>query len=421
MSMNFNQIKTIVGVDLTANSTLSITSISTKPVGSHSEEGIAVDFPLVAYFCNPKNELYDPGALQNGDVLEVCVEVDESYSRRRLQAGEGGVYVKDVLQFRISQPGGQATPSQAIKDGQPDYFTDKKCNDLLDGRCNIKTQVLSKYFTKVTLPKPLLLDGLALLTFGNPNSRRLRSVPIRAALTTHGDRGLHEQDIVAGENPFSLAVSLLPDEDLDTNNAIAVVSGVKSTSSDGATRATLGVLIVIALFLFAIFCALIYMACFSKRRQYSVEEHEMLLRYVAKNKGINPICESGTVNTKDEKERFHEFDLRIPRKTADIFENEPTRGVGRTRSFDQHTFGSNHASSGYDTDSTYQSSELDMPSLAPPRSGAATPDSRGCARSRSLDSAMAATIRNSTSMSGLPVDVNHRPRRASRNPHAHNV
>ncbi len=101
------------------------------------------------------------------------------------------ILVEDILTFTVSQPDGTATDSETITNAISDPLTDKVCRE--SGVCNIKTQLLSKFFTD-TNPTDLRVDGVAILAFGRaslmPSSaptsstatRRLRA-PIRGMLT----------------------------------------------------------------------------------------------------------------------------------------------------------------------------------------------------------------------------------------------
>ena len=181
-SINFYETNVTINVDLTANFTLS--GISADRTSADAEAANAdLDYPVEAYICLEDNtEVTDPGALEQGSILQVCVRIDDEVETQN-------VFVEDILTFIVSQPDGDATPSTVISSGVPDPLTDKTCRE--GGICNVKTQLLSKFFTDVA-PGDLRVDGVAILAFGKaslmPSSsptqatRRLRT-PIRGLLS----------------------------------------------------------------------------------------------------------------------------------------------------------------------------------------------------------------------------------------------
>jgi hypothetical protein len=96
---------------------------------------------------------------------------------------------EDILTFVVSQPTSSSSDSKTITSAVADPLTDKVCRE--SGICNVKTQLLSKFFTE-TIPSDLQVDGVAILVFGRlsimPSSapttadRRLRA-PIRGLLS----------------------------------------------------------------------------------------------------------------------------------------------------------------------------------------------------------------------------------------------
>jgi hypothetical protein len=182
-SINFYETNVTITVDLTANFTL--TGISADRTTADSEAANAdLDYPVEAYICLDDNsEVETPGALEQGSILQVCVRIDDEVATQN-------VFVEDILTFRVSQPEGSASASTVISSGVPDPLTDKTCRE--GGICNVKTQLLSKFFTEVS-PTDLRVDGVAILAFGKaslmPSSaptvtqRRLRAVPIRGLIS----------------------------------------------------------------------------------------------------------------------------------------------------------------------------------------------------------------------------------------------
>jgi hypothetical protein len=182
-SINFYETNVTITVDLTANFTL--TGISADRTSADAEAANAdLDYPVEAFFCLEDNsEVFSPEALEQGSILQVCVRIDDTVETQN-------ILVEDILTFVVSQPDGTATPSEVITRGIPDPLTDKTCRE--SGICNIKTQLLSKFFTD-TNPGDLRVDGVAILAFGRaslmPSSaptgaggRRLRA-PIRGTLS----------------------------------------------------------------------------------------------------------------------------------------------------------------------------------------------------------------------------------------------
>jgi hypothetical protein len=185
-SINFYETNVTITVDLTANFTL--TGIAAERTSADSEAAdIKLDYPVEAYICEDNNTLVSsPAALAQGSFLQVCVRIDESVST-------DNILVEDILTFVVSQPlNPSSSPSETITNSVADPLTDKVCRE--SGICNVKTQLLSKFFTQ-TSPSDLQIDGVAILAFGQaslmpssaptgpPVARRLRAVPIRGLIT----------------------------------------------------------------------------------------------------------------------------------------------------------------------------------------------------------------------------------------------
>ena len=183
-SINFYETNVTITVDLTANFTL--VAISAERTSADSEAAdFKLDYPVEAFICLDDNsEVLSPAALAQGSFLQVCVRIDDAIVT-------DNILVEDILTFVVSQPSGSATDSETITNAISDPLTDKVCRE--SGVCNIKTQLLSKFFTD-TNPTDLRVDGVAILAFGRaslmPSSaptsstatRRLRA-PIRGMLT----------------------------------------------------------------------------------------------------------------------------------------------------------------------------------------------------------------------------------------------
>jgi hypothetical protein len=181
-SINFYETNVTITVDLTANFTL--VAISAERTSADSEAAdFKLDYPVEAFICLDDNsEVLSPAALAQGSFLQVCVRIDDAIVT-------DNILVEDILTFVVSQPSGSATDSETITNAVADPLTDKVCRE--SGICNVKTQLLSKFFTE-TIPGDLQIDGIAILAFGRaslmPSSaptttvRRLRA-PIRGLLT----------------------------------------------------------------------------------------------------------------------------------------------------------------------------------------------------------------------------------------------
>jgi hypothetical protein len=181
-SINFYETIVTITVDLTANFTLSGVSVARFPADSETAD-FKLDYPVEAYICLDDNsEVGSPAALEQGSILQVCVKMDDTVISEN-------IVVEDILTFVVSQPSGSATDSKTIANGVADLLTEKVCR--ASGICNVKTQLLSKFFTE-NIPGDLQVNGVAILAFGKaslmPSSaptttvRRLRA-PIRGLLT----------------------------------------------------------------------------------------------------------------------------------------------------------------------------------------------------------------------------------------------
>jgi len=127
-SINFHETIVDTSVDVTANFTL--TSIATDRTATDAEAANAeTGCPVEAYFCVDDNTEDAPGSLAQGSALQVCVKMDDTVTE--------DVYVKDILASVVSQLDG---PASSSTNTEPD-------------------------------PADLLVDGVAILTFGTVNRR----------------------------------------------------------------------------------------------------------------------------------------------------------------------------------------------------------------------------------------------------------
>jgi hypothetical protein len=227
-SINFYETNVTITVDLTANFTLS--GISADRTSADSEAAdLKLDYPVEAYICLDDNsEVETPAALAQGSFLQVCVRIDGTVSTEN-------IIVEDILTFVVSQPDGSASASETITNAVADPLTDKLC--LENGICNVKTQLLSKFFVD-TNPGNLQVDGVAILAFGKaslmPSSapsafgeRRLRA-PIRGLLS--GD------DVKA----FMAAQQMNNNRDESGVSVVSVVAGSSQRMLQGADQSEFG-------------------------------------------------------------------------------------------------------------------------------------------------------------------------------------
>jgi hypothetical protein len=180
-SINFYETNVTITVDLTANFTLATISAE-RTLASSADADIKLDYDVKAFMCLDDNSVVSPApVLVQGSFLQVCVSIDSS------TVTTDNIVVEDILYFFISQTNSTGTNSTPITGTVADPLTDKVCRE--NGICNVKTQLLSKFFTE-TVPDDLKIEGVAILAFGQaslmPSTtpvRRLRA-PIRGLLTS---------------------------------------------------------------------------------------------------------------------------------------------------------------------------------------------------------------------------------------------
>jgi hypothetical protein len=191
-SVNFYETNVTINVDLTANFTLSgITADRT--LADTDEQDAILDYPVEAYICDGANALVgSPDPLAQGSDLQVCVKIDDTVTVEN-------VNVEDILLFVMTQAG-SAEEQRPIEASTADALTTLDCA-IGGGICNVRTQVLSKFFT-ATNPGALQVDGIAILSFGAAR-RRLRA-PLRGLLKAEDVRRLQ----AGGESDFAVQVGL---------------------------------------------------------------------------------------------------------------------------------------------------------------------------------------------------------------------
>jgi hypothetical protein len=277
------------------------------------------DFPVLAYICLDDNsKVSSPTTLTQGSFLQVCVKVDNA-------VGSDTILVENILTFVVSQPDGIATDSETITNTVADALTKKVCRE--SGICNVKTQLLSKFFTE-TNPGDLRVDGVAILAFGKaslmpsstptaaPIGRRLRVVPIRGLITgddvkafmTAQQRNIDDDNDNDGDgdNDRKSWVSLAS---LVTGSSQRMLqeganqsgfglevglngdSGDQSSSSGGVSTM---IVAVIVLHLLAAGCGLVFFCCIRKRLK---EEPKDIVDHDICNASIGTYPNQASVNS----------------------------------------------------------------------------------------------------------------------------
>jgi hypothetical protein len=280
-SINFYETNVTITVDLTANFTL--TTIETeRTLAADEVADIKLDYPVTAYICEDNNTLVDsPPALAQGSFLQVCVKIDETVTTNT------NILVEDILTFVVSQPNNTlSSDSETITNSLPDDLTDKVCRE--SGICNVKTQLLSKFFTE-PLPSALRIDGVAILAFGQaslmpssaPALRRLRAVPIRGLITGDDVRAFmnaQQKNLDEDESEVSVVPAatgstqrMLQEGENQSDFGLEVtlqgITGeVDDEGSSGGGPSTM-VVAVIILHLLAAACGLVFFCCIRKRRK----------------------------------------------------------------------------------------------------------------------------------------------------------
>jgi hypothetical protein len=288
-SINFHETSVTILVDLTANFTLA--EINTgRTEATQMNETAQLDYPVTAYFCEEDYEDVGFPTLTQGSLLQFCVKIDESV--------DDPVFVADILEVSLSQPGGNAAPSRPIMNTINDPLTQKSCSEL--GICNVKHQLTSKWFMD-PFPEPLQVDGVALLSFGiassmpsaapSSNRRELRAVPIRAYLHPEEIQSImHRHDAVSSlgrtlqgssrtASDFDLKVSLLP--------------GVDDSEAEGTKSFTTFFIVgVCAAVLAVVMCLLGCRYCFGRKSKKTVEVRNVQIKANASKKSKTAAAKS---------------------------------------------------------------------------------------------------------------------------------
>jgi hypothetical protein len=317
-SINFYETNVTINVDLTANFTL--TGISADRTSADAAAANAdLDYPVEAYICLDDNsEVTDPAALEQGSILQVCVRIDSSVATQN-------ILVEDILTFVVSQPDGTATASEVITSGTPDPLTDKTCRE--GGICNVKTQLLSKFFTDIN-PGDLNVAGVAILAFGSASlmpsaapsqaGRRLRA-PIRGLLSAddikafmahqeksnnnnNGDESVSVVSVVADSSHRKLQV---PKSEFDLDVGLVGINGptVEDDTGAGDSSAVAGAFVV--LILLAAGCGAGVFFCTRKKRK---EETKDIQNITYPNQGSVYSQSSNQYSHSQNSQRNHQID-----------------------------------------------------------------------------------------------------------------
>lgn len=159
IGLNFHETVINVDVNLSANFTISVET--DKVVATRNVASASLDYPIIAYFCDDSNaELDDFPVLTQGDILQVCVQIDEDQV-------QSNVYVKDILNLRLEQDQLDTVfVTNPIVDTVEDAVTANIC---AFGICNIRMLLVSQWFVEPE-PDNISLIGIALLAFGVPGA-----------------------------------------------------------------------------------------------------------------------------------------------------------------------------------------------------------------------------------------------------------
>jgi hypothetical protein len=200
-----------------------LSQIAPELANSNNMARQLADYPVEAYICLDDNsEVGSPAALTQGSFLQVCIKIDDSVITEN-------VLVEDILSFVVSQPDGPGTDAETITNAVADPLTDKVCRE--SGICNVRTQLLSKFFTE-TISGDLRVDGVAILAIGNaslmPSSaptvavRRLRA-PIRGLLSGDDVTAYVAAQQMKAHSEFGLDVGINNDSGGQDSSGLTIV------------------------------------------------------------------------------------------------------------------------------------------------------------------------------------------------------
>ena len=119
------------------------------------------------------------------------------------------MYVRDILNVVVTQPNGPGTATTAVDTYVPNKLTTKDCTSQADGKCNILTQLPSKYFVD-EFPQDLRVSGTAVLAFGTVRNRILH-VPVsnlRAMAPSLEEEDRQLQQVGESQSDFDLNAKL---------------------------------------------------------------------------------------------------------------------------------------------------------------------------------------------------------------------
>jgi hypothetical protein len=159
-SINFHETNVSIAIDMTSGFDLSTWS----PVNANEQsytDSIA-DYPVIAYYCNDKNEviLAEDIILMDGGTLQFCVEIDPTL--------DGALYVRGLQRVSLDQKrsaGAGSNHADIVSDSAPDPTTTVRC---ASGICNVFHLLSSQWFTEGDL-NDVVTTGVALLSFGSPS------------------------------------------------------------------------------------------------------------------------------------------------------------------------------------------------------------------------------------------------------------
>ena len=76
-SVNFHETKVTATADFTANFALTAVNVD-RDAASQTDEDVAADCTVTAYFCDESNANVDELVFAQGDILTVCVAIHEA-------------------------------------------------------------------------------------------------------------------------------------------------------------------------------------------------------------------------------------------------------------------------------------------------------------------------------------------------------
>uniref|UniRef100_A0A7S3P310 Calmodulin n=1 Tax=Amphora coffeiformis TaxID=265554 RepID=A0A7S3P310_9STRA len=151
--VNFHETIVSINVDLTAG--FELTAVSVERVkGDNSEVTVNIGCEIYEYFCNDLYEDIGQPTFSQGDIMQACI------------VSTGDFNIRDIMEANLDQDkdrdGQWDTHDDIVTNFSEDALTEKSCSL---GRCNIKTQLRSKYFTE-RVPNNITISGVVVCGLG---------------------------------------------------------------------------------------------------------------------------------------------------------------------------------------------------------------------------------------------------------------